>query len=967
MRIALTVSFFFVSLAFGQVSLTTPGAAYTQNFDTLASTGASSTVPTGWAFLESGTSSANNGLYTAGNGSGTAGDTYSFGLAGNTDRAFGGLLSNTLTPTIGASFTNNTGSTITQLTIAYTGEQWRLGALNREDRLEFQYSLDATSLSTGTWVGVSELNFVAPTQSPTIGALNGNDAANRRLISHTITGLNIPAGATFWIRWNDFNASGADDGLAIDDFSLTPTTGSAPLITLSPESLPTLTVGSPVTVAFTVNNATGCTLGVSAGSLPQGLTLSGATLSGAPQASGAYDFTIAATGCSGGGAASRQYTGSIAGAQVNACGAPATLISSIQGSGSTSPLVGQTVTVEAIVNGAFLGSSALNGFYLQEEPADQDANPATSEGLFVFYPSGAVPLAAGDRVRVQGTVAEFTSGSASLTQLTSVTSVQVCGAGNTVSPVDISLPVTSLSDLESYEGMLVRFPQTLTVTDNFTHGRFGELVLATERQTQFTQANLPSIAGNAAYQDIIARSRIVLDDGNGAQNRDPIYHPASGFSAANTVRGGAQVSGLTGVLDHRFSLYRIQPLAPVNFTGAPRPATAPVLGGRFKVGFLNVLNFFNGNGIGGGFPTSRGADSPAELERQAAKLVAALNKLDAAVVGLSELENDPDGPGSAIEELVTRANAAAGYTKWAPIFTGVLGTDEIRNGILYQPALVTPVGNFKFLDSTIDPDFHFTNRPALAQQFQPAGSPVKPELQRFFVVVNHFKSKGSSSGQPGDADAGDGQGLSNGTRTRAAQALARWLKSPGFDATPAASRKIIIVGDLNSYLREDPITALVTEGFPNLIDAIGAGPAEYSYSFGGQWGNLDHALVSQNLLTLVSGFGDWHINADEPVVIDYNVNFKTSNQITLFYAPDEFRSSDHDPLVLGFNPLCGDLDDDGDVDAADQLLMRNAIGKQGILFDRRYDFDGSGGKDRTGTISLNDWRLWSACAAAYQR
>jgi predicted extracellular nuclease len=277
------------------------------------------------------------------------------------------------------------------------------------------------------------------------------------------------------------------------------------------------------------------------------------------------------------------------------------------------------------------------------------------------------------------------------------------------------------------------------------------------------------------------------------------------------------------------------------------------------------------------------------------------------------------------------------------------------------------VGSVKVLDSTVDPDFATVNRPAIAQEFQPAGSPRKAELQRFWVVVNHLKSKGSSAGGAGDADAGDGQSLSNGTRTRAAQALARWLKSSVFGPKPFAERKIILVGDLNSYLREDPITTLVGAGFPNLIDEFGQGSAEYSYLFQGQVGSLDHALVSSRLLSLVTGYGEWHTNSDEPVVIDYNLNFKTSNQQTLFYAPNEFRSSDHDPLVVGLNPLCGDLNDDGEVDEKDLLIIRMAVGQAGANYDRRLDFDGSGGKQRSGTITLNDWRLWNECAVEWRR
>jgi predicted extracellular nuclease len=208
------------------ISLSALDVAYTQDFDTLANSGTSSTVPAGWALLEAGTNA--NTTYTAGTGSGNAGDTYSFGATGSTERAFGGLQSGTLIPTIGAAFTNATGTTVTQLAIAYTGEQWRLGATGRVDRLDFQYSLDATGLSGGTWVDVDGLDFTGPVTVGTVGALDGNAPANRTPVTFTITGLSLAPGATFWIRWTDFNATGADDGLAVDHFSITPEAPAGP-------------------------------------------------------------------------------------------------------------------------------------------------------------------------------------------------------------------------------------------------------------------------------------------------------------------------------------------------------------------------------------------------------------------------------------------------------------------------------------------------------------------------------------------------------------------------------------------------------------------------------------------------------------------------------------------------------------------------------------------------------------------
>ncbi len=215
--------------AAGNISLTTLGTVYTQNFNSLATSDTSDVVPNGWSFSETGTNA--NALYTAGDGSSNSGDTYSFGIG--SDRAFGSVQSGSLVSTIGACFTNNTGQTITSLDIAFTGEQWRLGTAARVDRLDFQYSTDATSLMTGTWFHVDALDFASPNTTAATGVLDGNAAANRTAISASITGLSVASGATVFIRWTDFNASGTDDGLAIDDFSLTPKGGVTPPPTLT--------------------------------------------------------------------------------------------------------------------------------------------------------------------------------------------------------------------------------------------------------------------------------------------------------------------------------------------------------------------------------------------------------------------------------------------------------------------------------------------------------------------------------------------------------------------------------------------------------------------------------------------------------------------------------------------------------------------------------------------------------------
>jgi hypothetical protein len=198
-----------------------PVVGYTQDFNTLANTAGvtlATNLPTGWTFVESGTSVRNNSAYAVGDGSSNAGDTYSFGAAGSTDRAFGGLMSSSLVYTLGVQLQNATGSTVGQLSITYYCEQWRQGTAGRVDRLDFQYSTDATSLATGTWTDVNALDCPG-TDTGSVGAKDGNTL--RQQISNAITGLNLANGATIWLRWVEFNATLADDGLALDDLTIT--------------------------------------------------------------------------------------------------------------------------------------------------------------------------------------------------------------------------------------------------------------------------------------------------------------------------------------------------------------------------------------------------------------------------------------------------------------------------------------------------------------------------------------------------------------------------------------------------------------------------------------------------------------------------------------------------------------------------------------------------------------------------
>lgn len=244
--------FSFSSATLSQIQLT--GSGYSQNFNSLADTGFSSLLPDDWYISESGTDA--DSLYSTGTGSSRTGDTYSFGLEDSTERALGSIQSGSLASTYGAKFTNNSGEVITSIHISYTGEQWRAGSASRTeaDTLKFQYSINATSLSDGDWINIKQLDFFSPNTGIS-GTLDGNLPENRTEINSTITGLSIPAGAEFWIRWQDIDVSSSDDGLAIDDFSIDLTVPSV-IFSITPSSLnfDTISVGTSGTLHFTIKN-----------------------------------------------------------------------------------------------------------------------------------------------------------------------------------------------------------------------------------------------------------------------------------------------------------------------------------------------------------------------------------------------------------------------------------------------------------------------------------------------------------------------------------------------------------------------------------------------------------------------------------------------------------------------------------------------------------------------------------------
>ncbi len=629
------------------------------------------------------------------------------------------------------------------------------------------------------------------------------------------------------------------------------------------------------------------------------------------------------------------------------------LISEIQGPGDASTFDGQPVVISGIVVGDFQEivtddptDEPLDGFFVQEEDADADADPSTSEGIFVFAPGGAA-VSVGDVVEVTGTVDEFFD----LTEINDVTDITIVSSGNALpTPATPTVP-TSLGDApvdwEAIEGMSVSFAQPLFVSGLFPLGSFGEMDLSAIGP--WDHPNQVEAVGSQAASDRRAlnlASRVVLDDGedenesfpNGLSTWNPNPTPYLD-GPEGTVRAGDVVNDLFGVVHFAFGDYEIQPVnladptdpdGGVDVTRTPRPTGVPDVGGDLTVASFNVLNYFatidNGQPICGppsNLQRCRGADTQAEFDLQSAKIADAIADLDADVVGLIELENS--GTDAAIADLVAKVNARSART-YGYVPTGFIGTDAIAVGFVYDQATVGLDGPFAVLDSSVSPAFIDTkNRPALAQTFTDLAGGAD-----LTVAVNHLKSKGSACddvANPGDPAFGVAPyaigddvdvrpigdplftGNCNLTRAAAATIVGQWLAA---DPTGTGSDNLLVLGDLNAYANEEPVAVLEGQGYTDLVEAANGGDTSWSigghsFVFNGEFGSLDYAMANPELAAQVTGADVWPINADEPFAIDYQ-NFNPPGQAT----PDEWKSSDHDPVIVGLSltppgPMCNGL------------------------------------------------------------
>ena len=649
-------------------------------------------------------------------------------------------------------------------------------------------------------------------------------------------------------------------------------------------------------------------------------------------------------------------------------GAEALPIAEIQGTGDATPLDGQTVTTRGVVTGVY-PEGGFDGAVIQTPGtgADLEGHEA-SHGIFVYGAGSdlATDVEVGDYLEVTGVAGEYFG----LTQLTYEDHEVLEEDYDDVVPAQIDLP--AVDEREAFESMLIAPQGEFTVTDTYHTNRFGWLGLAAgdEPLRQPTDVVRP---GTGDYEALVAENAdrsIRMDDGSSHDwtNFSFTDHqtPVAYLTPDNPVRVGAPVTFTDPViLDFRRtvagedSTWALQP--QTRLTGAnaadvqpitwenTRPAAPAEVGGDVSLATFNVLNYFTSLGedeAGCGFyadregnPTTarscdvRGAYDEANLARQTEKIVTAITELDADVVALQEIENSisfaagntPADRDHALAGLVAALNAHAGDDVWAYVASAPdfpADEDVIRNAFIYQTEAVAPVGDTEIL---IGDDAYDNAREPMAQQFAPIDDgEVIDGADTFVVINNHFKSKGSGTGE--NADQGDGQGASNPDRIRQAQALTEFAD----DVAGAAGTELVyLVGDFNSYTMEDPMMVFDEAEYTNIGQTL---TEKSTYSFGSQVGSLDHVLGSPAATAAVTGADIWNINAYESIAFEYS---RYNYNVIDFHDDSAYRSSDHDPIVIGIDLV----DEAGPATVDINLLGINDF--HGRLFDYDTDEDGN--------------------------
>ena len=702
------------------------------------------------------------------------------------------------------------------------------------------------------------------------------------------------------------NAAGNDEWVGIDDITISSSGSVGPLSITTSSPLAGGTIGLAYNQTILAANGTPpYSFSLFSGTLPTGLTLaSSGAISGTATSAGTFNFTVRVID-----AALTSVTKAFAITIINApCSPPTHTIAQIQGPGNLSPYTGNSETTSGIVTGI-----RSNGFFMQTPDASADADPATSEGIFVFT-SSAPPAAAaiGNSVCVTGTITEFIPStdpnSPAQTEIVSP-SVTLLSTGNPL-PAPIILtsantnPAGGIYQLERFESMRVQVNSVTVVAPT---------------QGNLTESTATSVSNGFFYGVITGVARPFREPG--VDQTDPLPPGApptvtrwdanpeligigsnSIGGAAINVATGALLTNVVGPLDYRSRAYTID-VDPANapvvsnngltFTAVPVQTADELTVASFNIErFYDDINDPNGDAV--------------------LTTLAYNNRLNKVSLAIRNVLRTPDilcivevEKLTVLQAIATKVNAdaiAAGQP--APNYFAYLseGNDVggIDVGFLVKPSRVNVTNATQYgltstyTDPTTGLQALLNDRPPLVLNatFTKPGCTTSNPIT---VIVNHLRSLN------GVDDVG-----ANGVRVRAKRkAQAEFLANliQGFQTTDPTAN-IISVGDYNAFefsdgyvdmigtIKGTPTPAslvvlaspdLVNPNLADLVDTYSV-PQRYSYSFSGSAQVLDHVLVNNNLLNKISRFSIARVDADFPEVYRTDAN-----------RPE--RISDHDAPV----------------------------------------------------------------------
>ena len=535
------------------------------------------------------------------------------------------------------------------------------------------------------------------------------------------------------------------------------------------------------------------------------------------------------------------------------CRADATPISAIQGDGYYSPLQDSFATTQGTVTRIKKGE----GVYIEDVSTPHP--PSHSRALFLSDQSLSRSAKPGQVLAVSGRVAELGSSRDKLTSLVEVSAAEICSENAVLPVTPASLPMNS-NTRESLESMRVFFEQALTVTDVYRLSE-NELTLSAGGVLRIpTESVSPGSAASRQTLENRSRSLVVhLDQ-----------------AKAMPVPVGSTFKAPAGVMGHDGRAQQLimasEPVIEVTEADTLHAAAD----GEVRIVSANLLNFFNGDGAGGGFPAERGPESMDEFLAQSAKIEAVISRIQPDLLGVQELENDGFGPQSAARSLLALLNNT-GNDDWAVVETeaGRVGEDIIAVGLFYRRQVLETVGKPRTLGSRA---FQGLSRMPLVQLFRDRNSGVE-----FLVAANHLKSKYGCPEDGINSNQDDGQSCWNAARVSAVEAQVEWL---GQLAEQLGTANVLILGDMNAYRMEDPIRQFNDASYVDLVEQI-AGLPQYSYIYWGQAGTLDYLFASPAMARYARAAQIWHINA--------------GHARNMSQPQPWLRASDHDPVIADFD------------------------------------------------------------------